>query len=406
MKKKLKILQLLTQNEGFVAAGYGVGAYVEHMKIAIQAGGYELMEYTIGKLPIEQDLNNLKSLEQDIVFFHSLPMVKNPNRMKIYEAVGKMKGKRVLFLNDHEYQSIEKQYGDFMVNKAILDCFDKIVTFSYDEPAYQHTRRLLGEDAARKKYIHMRHPFTVVDEPKKVWTPAKNKKKMITYMGRYTNFKDPARILRGRYPFIEYGFDIEFRGIKDDDFIKRVADFKYEFNWKGLPIGPSKVVKHIDQLYRNKYDISQDDDLLNTQRDGKIFWFEHYDINKIGQTMSNVAFGAEFFNLPNITWAGDNIEYAQMEIINYGTIGLFDFAQMKLGKMWKDNKPDKSLIDLNGCVGLNKIFDNLQNAADKCEHLYCNLKEYDEMRYTAYEALKCHANPVEIINDLVEQIYK
>ena len=94
----MKILQLLTKNANFTAAGYGVSSYVEHMKKAIMIAGYTLAEFTI---KTESDIAKLAKMDQDIVFFHSMPFVDNPLRAKIYAAINDMKGKKILFLNDH-----------------------------------------------------------------------------------------------------------------------------------------------------------------------------------------------------------------------------------------------------------------------------------------------------------------
>ncbi len=402
MNKNTVILQLLTKNKDFMAAGYGVLTYVTHMKKALIDAGYIVKEYTI-----ENDLTKLKSMEQDIVFFHSMPFVDNPLRNKIYETIAQMKGKKVLFLNDHALQSIEKRYGDVFSNKAILNIFDKIVTFNNNTPAYTAVKHTLGEQEALKKYIHMRHPYKFVSNPSKVWVPVKLKKHIITNLGRYAPFKDSLRILRGRYPFINKGFDIEFRGIKDDDQIKGQENFKYEFNWKGKPIGYSNVVEHIDNLFINKYDVTPDDDLMDFEREGKIFWFEQYDVNKISKTIGKAAYGTEFFNLPNQSWAGNNFEYAQMEIIDSGTIGIFDYGQTTLTKLYdKDNKLTSSLIEQDACICLSSKFENLENTADKCQYILNNQDVYEQYRIKAYELMKIHADPVNIANELIEEIYK
>ena len=93
-----------------------------------------------------------------------------------------------------------------------------------------------------------------------------------------------------------------------------------------------------------------------------------------------------------------------MEIIDYGTIGIFDYATAKLNKMYVNNKPVASLIDQDACIGLSKILDNMQNCADKCLHIFNNPKLYDAMRNRAYDIVKAHANPKDIIIELVSKI--
>ena len=398
----MKILQLLTKNANFTAAGYGVCSYVEHMKKAIMIAGYTLAEFTI---KTESDIAKLAKMEQDIVFFHSMPFVDNPLRAKIYAAINDMKGKKILFLNDHVINHIETVYGDVFSNSKIINIFDNIVTFSYESPAYKQVRQCIGEAEANKKFIPMRHPYMFDDKARKQWVDAKDKVKMITYMGRFAPFKDPARLIRGRYPFMENGFDIEFRGIEDNKQINGIENFKYEFNWKGLPIGPSNIVNHVDNCFINRYELDVYSDLLNVPRNGKIWWFETYKKDVMRKTMSKVAFGADFFNLDNMgILTGNNLEYAQMEIIDYGTIGIFDFVTAKLNKMYVNNKPFASLIDQDACIGLSKILDNMQNCADKCLHIFNNPKLYDTMRNRAYDIVKAHANPKDIIIELVSKI--
>lgn len=398
----MKILQLLTKNANFLAAGYGVGAYVEHMKKAIMLAGYTLSEFTI---ETEADIAKLAKMEQDIVFFHSMPFVDNPLRAKIYAAVNSMKGKKILFMNDHIISSIETKYGDVFSNSKILKVFDNIVTFSYESSAYRQARQSLGEAEANKKFIHMRHPYVFDDKARKQWVDAKDKVKMITYMGRFAAFKDPARLIRGRYPFMEHGFDIEYRGVVNDNNVANVENFKYEFNWKGLPIGPSQVVSYIDNCFINRYELDAKSDMLDVPREGKIWWFDSYKKDTMRKTMGKVAFGADFFHLDNGgLLTGDNLEYAQMEIIDYGTIGLFDFATEKLNKMYVKNSPVASLIDQDACIGLSKILDNVQNCADKCNHIFNNPKLYDAMRNRAYDIVKEHADPVAIVTELVSKI--
>ena len=46
----------------------------------------------------------------------------------------------------------------------------------------------------------------------------------------------------------------------------------------------------------------------------------------------------------------------------------------------------------------------MQNCADKCLHIFNNPKLYDAMRNRAYDIVKAHANPKDIIIELVSKI--
>ena len=46
----MKILQLLTKNANFTAAGYGVGSYVEHMKKAAKEGNWDNINLIMNSL--------------------------------------------------------------------------------------------------------------------------------------------------------------------------------------------------------------------------------------------------------------------------------------------------------------------------------------------------------------------
>ena len=159
-------------------------------------------------------------------------------------------------------------------------------------------------------------------------------------------------------------------------------------------------------MWKKEHGLDKDDLLIDYPHE-KMFIFGEYKREDGMLAISKSAFGGEFYNLKKPEDYGDNLEYAMHEIIEYGTIPIFDTHAMKSIHAYENGiRTNMSLYDLNISINLNRDLSNLEEVIDKVEYLYNNPDEYEKMRIRAYDVLKKHTDPISTINIFVENCMK
>ena len=79
--------------------------------------------------------------------------------------------------------------------------------------------------------------------------------------------------------------------------------------------------------------------------------------------ISKSAFGGEFYNLKTESDYGDNFEYAMHEIIEYGTVPIFDMHMLKSVHIFENGKrTNRTWFDENIAIGLEKDLSNISDS--------------------------------------------
>jgi len=353
--------------------------------------------------------------EADVVCINQLmpaksdPKYKEPFMRLITEQINKPK--KVFFINGHNTIGY-KFYGvELLRNKDFLSSFDRIATFNPNTALYSIIKETLGEEEAMKKYIYMHLPYKFQDEYINNWVPVKEKAKRVTYIGRWAGFKNPQQV-QEFHKLARNDFEFEMRGIVPMIGTAAVPDLFYEMRKeKGLSlkeriIGPSKFTEVINGKWLKEHGLPKNDLCLDYPHGDKMFIFGAY-IREDGlKAMAKASFGAEFHILKDGRFYGDNTEYAQIEIIEQGTLPLYDYFTGDNIHMYENGvSTGKSMVDLEMGVYLKKDRSNAQEVIEKMNYLYNNPDKYDEMRHNCLDIMRKHTDPVATANKFLEDLY-
>jgi len=353
--------------------------------------------------------------EADVVCINQLMPAKSDAKYKepfmrlITEQINKPK--KVFFINGHNTIGY-KFYGvELLRNKDFLNSFDRIATFNPNTALYSIIKETLGEEEAMKKYIYMHLPYKFQDEYINNWVPVKDKAKRVTYIGRWAGFKNPQQV-QEFHKIARNDFEFEMRGIVPMIGTAAVPDLFYEMKKeKGLSlkeriIGPSKFTEIINGKWLKEHGLPKDDLCLDYPHGDKMFIFGAYMREDGLKAMAKASFGAEFHILKDGRFYGDNTEYAQIEIIEQGTLPLYDYFTGANIHMYENGvSTGKSMVDLEMGVYLKKDRSNAQEVIDKMNYLYNNPEKYDEMRHNCLDIMRKHTDPVATANKFIEDLY-
>lgn len=430
----MKIIQLCGLIEGA-----GITRYLIEVNNALKLAGHDVKAYECSldtnyanrpKSKRNQDLDEVYMLDYspstiedinsaDIVFVHQLMPKKASQEIKDAFRdliINKLPHpKKIMFFNDHSTTTVgfSKFYGgEWLKDKEFLDAFDHYAIHCNTNTYMRVLRNVVGKDIADSKYVYMHHPYYMDESIKEKWLPLNQKHKRVTYIGRWHTVKHPERMLDLNRYAIQHDKDVEFemRGIVRLIGIVYVPGLFYELDQtkvgKESIIGPSKETIAVTPTWKKEHGIDKDDLMIDVPHD-KMFIFGEYQRKDGMLAISKSAFGAEFYSLKNASDYGDNLEYAMHEIIEQGTIPIFDEHMLKSVHAYKNGKrTDMSLYDLDIALPLKSDLSNIDEIFAQIDYLYNNETVYNNMRNRAYRVLKDHTDPVSTINEFINNCIK
>ena len=430
----MKIIQICGLIEGA-----GITRYLIEVNTALKLAGHEVIAYEctldteyskFQKTKRNQDLGNTKILDYsdecinemntaDLIFVHQLmPKKAHDDLKKLFRdlIINKLNHpKKIMFFNDHSTTTLgfTKFYGgEWLKDKEFLDAFDHYAIHCSTNTYMRLLRNVVGEDVANKKYVNIHHPYFIDPTIKEKWYDLSDKHKRITYIGRWHTVKNPQQMLYLNRYCIENNKDIEFemRGIVRLIGIIYIPGLFYDIDptktGKDSIIGPSSETIPITPTWKKENNFDKDDLLIDCKHE-KMMIFGEYKREDGLLAISKSAFGGEFYNLKNESDYGDNLEYAMHEIIEYGTVPIFDTHMLKSIHIFKNGqRTNETLYDANIAIALNKDLSNIKEVIDKVEYLYDHPEEYNDMRNRAFEILKQHTDPISTANKLIEDCLK
>ena len=393
-------------NTALKLAGHDVKLYVcdsgENKKEDITISGAELFDYSDNKI---DELNNA-----DYVFVHDLMGAKCNKELvdKYYGLLKNLTSKKVFFMNAHSI-SAYKYYGTGLFkDKEFMNMFDYFATFSPNSAVCKTLKETLGEDEFNKRYVRMQHTYFFDDNIKKSWVPFDQKKNRITYIGRFAGIKHIEQIIK-LHMLCPNEFEFEIRGVDRSIGSACVPDLFYELDttkpsFKESIVGPSKETLPINSKWKKEHGIAEDNLMIDYPHGDKIMVFGPYDKPDGMKAIANSMFGIECYRLKDSKLYGDNIEYAMFEIIEQGTIPIFDSFTAKSVHMWKDGKRGETMYDLGLGVFLEPDMGNADKVIEQLKELRDNKDKYDELRERCWNAYKDHSDPKSIMTTFINEL--
>lgn len=250
----------------------------------------------------------------DIVYFQSWPS-KNHSALygeRFFDLIQALKKPlRIAHQNDHKIHSINRNYKLFEYLALMDATFTFTTTCKYAQ--------LVKEKLPDLPILTVGNGFNF-DEYRKMWIPFVEKKRNITYFGRFATFKDPQRLVDNFDKFHKAKFQVEMRGIErslgslklfyEDPAVRdKQRDCIFEVHPKN-----GIVPKHTKPIPRNKLLIYGP--YTRMGEDG---------LPRLAESM----FGADFYHLDAEYYGENMMEYSMAEIIAVGTVGVFDSHWMQ-----------------------------------------------------------------------------
>ena len=327
--------------------------------------------------------------EFDYVFINSVPSIKHSQWAidGFFEMAKNITTKKIIFQNDHKIQSIHRN-ANFI---ELCDICDGIVSHSITSPFYKKLISIYGTDI-QSKFIHLQVGFNF----SQLASYRKDKHlKKITYLGRYATFKQPDRIF-GFLPYAqENNLLLEMKGVERS--LGALNIFYDDIE--------NRIPKH-NIIECNKKAIDNGLIIDNDKRDlTKVYIFGPYEYIDGMETLSNSLVGADFYHLAADAY-GDNFEYAQCEIIDTGTIPMFDYHWVENCYIYENGKKtDKRFVDLD-TYGLfvKKDLSNIPEIVEKINEIHVNPVLKKKYLDCSYEITRNHCDSSFIFENLLEGI--
>ena len=417
----MKIAQIVGRSEGS-----GVTRYIIELNKSFIKAGHDATVYIMPS-DFRNNKNNMQVIENfengdytqdfydkvnsaDLVVINAL-IDKKANdelRDKFYDfVINKIKVRKIYICNEHKLMGISTYYGKWHENKEFIDSIDKICTFSADSVISNKLKEMYGNDRINNMFMQLSLPYEF-DESRKLWVDAKDKLKRLTYLGRFATFKDPHRILPVRQKLFDAGFEYEMRGIGRTIAVAFIPDLFYEIK-DGQKVGDSKVTIPVTKKWYLENNITLGDPLIDW--DGrikdKIYIFDQYKREDGMAALAKSAFGVDFYHLKTAPAYGDTLEYCLYEIMDTGTIPVMDsFTGNSCHILDNGYASDKTFIDMNAGVFLDKDCANIDEFVANITELYNDPDKYNDMRERTFEIFKEHGNQVAIANRFIEDAFK
>lgn len=406
----------------------GITKFMNELNGALKLCGHEAKIYFCPSQLNEKTKNNLingiikydysnemfnEINSADAVFIHSLIGAKKEPELveKFYDLLKKITTKKVFFMNSHSVLAY-KFYGTKLFEDInFLNLFDYFCTFNDVNEISTKIKKTLGEEEYNKRFIHLYHPYIFNEEIRKNWVPFENKARRVTYIGRYSSIKHPKNV-QDLHKLAQNDFEFEMRGIDRAIGPASVPDLFYEIDtttpgltFKDRIKGPSKYTTIVSNKWRKENGIDLNDLLLDYPRDGKMFIFGTYEREDGMKAMAKSLFGIECYRLKKDIYYGDNIEYAMFEIVEQGSVPIFDSFTAKNVYMYENGKSiGKTMYDLGLGLFLDPDMGNANEVIEQMKELASNKEKYNELRNKCWKYYKNHCDPKFVIENLLKKL--
>ena len=426
----MKIIQICGLIEGA-----GITKYMNEMNIGFAQAGHDIKIY---EFPTHDDCiltekgnfnrktylfdyenhDMVKDIESaDVVLVHQL-MGKRADedyKERFMSFIQNLSGPiKVLFFNDHSRTTtgFARMYGHCLKDKEFLLSFNKYAIHCNCNAFYTAIEKCIGKEEAARRYVYMHHPHYFDPIHKESWTKLENKHKRCTYIGRFLTTKHVENVFE-LFKKIRNDYEFEVRGIDRLVQYIYIPDLFYDIDRsrrnirgvdKDMIVGPSTVTWLPNKTWRVKNGYDKNDWLIDAPHNNDRVWlFGTYEYKEGMAAINKSMFGMEFYRLPTADEHGHNLEYCMHEIIEQGTVPIFDSFAMKSIKYFENGKPtDKSLFDMNIGLYLNPDLSNWEDVKKQMDELVNNPNLYEEYRNRAWNVLKEHLNPVATVNQFLE----
>lgn len=403
---------IIEQNNAFKSCGHNITTYFcpnrnnnKLTKRQKQQNIDNIIEYDYSKSMLDE-INSC-----DLVFINQLMLkTREEEYVKKYMnfLIDEIQGpKKIFFINSHKISGQDQYNREIWADPVFLNSVDYIATFNHTTPIYSKIKSIIGEEVAMKKFISMLLPYKFDENIE--WCPLENKHKRITYIGRYATFKCPEMLL-DVHKHLQGIYEFEMRGIDRSISTVGLPDLFYELDpdkkksLKERILGPSKYTRQFNKTWM-KENNTDEELMVDMKHDDKVWIFGPYD-RRVGlKAINKSVFGAEFFHLKDHSFYGDDIEYAMMEIVEQGTVPLFNWHAGENIKLHENGKQtDKSFLDLNIGLYLKRDLSNIDEIISKLDELYHSKEKYDEYRKYNLEMMKIHHDYKSVVTEFLEQI--
>jgi len=333
---------------------------------------------------LEKELNTY-----DYICILAVPSVKHPQDCinNFFELIKKLTSIKIIFQNDHKIASIWRN-ANFL---EICNICDGIVSHSIESPFYKKLITLYS-DQIRSKFIqlHVGFEFEQLQRFRK-----KEHIKEIIYLGRYATFKQPDRL----FGFLPY--------TKENDLLLTMKGIERSLG--SLNIFYDNIEKRIPKhniIEINKKTLGTIElDPAKRSRE-HIYIYGPYNYIDGMEAVSNSLVAADFYHLDAKAY-GDNIEYAQCEIIACGCVGLFDAHWAENCHIYDNNgnNTNQRFIDTkDSFLFLKKDLSNIKEVIDKINDIWSNKLLHKTYLENGYEIMKAHCNSNWIFQKLIDNI--
>jgi glycosyltransferase involved in cell wall biosynthesis len=295
-----------------------------------------------------------------------------------------------------------------MCRKDFLLSFDHICQFDDFIPSAKLLQSIIGDDEYSKRFVPLHLMYDMNGDPKK-WGKPEDRIKAVEYLGRFVSIKDPQRLIRAKEWLDKSGYVIEMRGLIRMISLIGIPDLCYKFVDGQKTDEPSEKVTWVKKGWMKEQGFEDQGDVLYyplEKRDGRIFIFGNYDNKTIYNYIKNAAYVCDFFNLKKDDYCPpQHLEYVMFEFINNGIITILDSQIGRTAYLYKDGKKtDRRFDQVSIALYLNKDLSNIEEVIEKMNFLYDNPNEYEKFRLSAFNLIKEHASPKNIVRTLCENM--
>ncbi|MDD5651148.1 MAG: hypothetical protein PHF86_12160 [Candidatus Nanoarchaeia archaeon] len=336
-----------------------------------------IINYSLIEVDQFKELSIKLNTEFDLILYCSIPAKKGFSQKCIddfynYLICDVIKPKKFSTQNDHKKQSLARNANLYEINEKM----DGIFSFSNKSPFFEELKIRYGKNILNK-YIFLQNGINF-KELLKYRKDIKDREKRVTYLGRYATFKDPFRLYNFHSYIKRYNFKSELIGIE-----RSIGAVFPMFKFSDM-----KTSKHNIEMFdctdsKKFYTIRSKQDIQLPYVYGP--YEREKTLNEIGDSL----FGCSFYNI-NSDANGNNIEYAQLEMISVGLIPLFDYDWSLHTKI--NNISLNTIINFG--IFLKKDLSNAEECAFNMNEIFLNLELRKKYYDTSFESIQVYSSDV------------
>jgi hypothetical protein len=345
-----------------------------------------LNNYSLISVSQFKDVSIKLNNEFDIVLYCSIPAKKGYSEKCIedfyqYLVCDVIKPKKFSTQNDHKKASLSRNANLFEINEKMNGIF----SFSNETPFFEILQEKFGKNIINK-FIPLKNGINF-DELYSFRKEISIREKRITYLGRYATFKDPSRLYKF-HPYIKsFNFKSELIGIE-----RSIGAVYPMFKFEDMKTSKHNI-EMIDCTDEKKFYVNRSE-----QSNELPYVYGPYDRIKTLSSIGDSLFGCSFYNIDENA-NGNNIEYAQLEMIGIGLIPFFDYDWSIHTKV---NNISINSIDNFG-VFLKKDLSNAKECADKLEEIYLNTSLRKKYLDTSFQAVEGYSSKI-VFKEMIENM--